>query len=168
MTSPALARAVEDLGRQARRALGEAGATLQATYELRYRGQSFELAIHGSTAPSVDELRAAFEAEHNDRYGYIDSDQPLELVTVRVTATTPGAEVALAGSHEGGELRHRRRAATLDRQRAQLDVLSGTPPPGTSIRGPAVIELPESTVLVPPGWSGAVDDTGTIRLERAQ
>ena len=28
-----------------------------------------------------------------------------------------------------------------------------------------MVELPESTLLVPPGWSGEVDDTGTIRLD---
>jgi N-methylhydantoinase A/oxoprolinase/acetone carboxylase beta subunit len=29
-----------------------------------------------------------------------------------------------------------------------------------------VVELPESTLLVPPGWAAEVDDTGTIRMER--
>jgi hypothetical protein len=28
-----------------------------------------------------------------------------------------------------------------------------------------VVELPESTLLVPPGWAGEVDATGTIQLE---
>jgi N-methylhydantoinase A len=35
---------------------------------------------------------------------------------------------------------------------------------GTSVEGPAVIELAESTLLVPEGWAGEVDDTGTIHL----
>jgi hypothetical protein len=29
-----------------------------------------------------------------------------------------------------------------------------------------VVELPEATLLVSDGWSGSVDDTGTIRLEK--
>jgi hypothetical protein len=29
-----------------------------------------------------------------------------------------------------------------------------------------VLELPESTLLVPPGWSGEVDQTGTVRLQQ--
>jgi N-methylhydantoinase A len=44
-------------------------------------------------------------------------------------------------------------------------VLRGTPPPGTAITGPAVVQLPESTLLVPPGWAGAVDDHGTIHVQ---
>ena len=39
-------------------------------------------------------------------------------------------------------------------------------PPGEEVEGPAVCELPEETVVVPPGWRGAVDDAGTLVLER--
>ncbi len=27
-----------------------------------------------------------------------------------------------------------------------------------------MVELPESTLLVPPGWAGEVDETGTIHI----
>src|SRR5207245_2905193 len=92
----AVRNGVEERGRQAREALGDQDADLQATYELRYRGQSFELAIAAGTEASPEELREAFEAEHEERYGYQDPEQTLELVTIRVTATTAGAEVTLA------------------------------------------------------------------------
>jgi N-methylhydantoinase A len=142
LRAEAVARVTGELGEQARRELGIANGELGATYELRYRGQSFELPVQAGTEPALDELREAFEAEHEARYGYRDSDQPLELVTVRLTATGPGAEVELA-PEPGAAVR-----------------------PGTEIEGPTVIALPESTVRVPDGWSGSVDRTGTIRLER--
>jgi N-methylhydantoinase A/oxoprolinase/acetone carboxylase beta subunit len=44
--------------------------------------------------------------------------------------------------------------------------MRGAPTPGTGIAGPAIVELAESTLLVPPGWAGEVDDGGTILLER--
>jgi N-methylhydantoinase A len=34
------------------------------------------------------------------------------------------------------------------------------------IAGPAVVALPESTLLVPAGWRGGADATGTIHLHR--
>jgi N-methylhydantoinase A/oxoprolinase/acetone carboxylase beta subunit len=37
---------------------------------------------------------------------------------------------------------------------------------GARLQGPAVWQGPEATLLVPPGWSGAVDDTGTVVLGR--
>ena len=44
--------------------------------------------------------------------------------------------------------------------------MGGELPPGTEAAGPAVIELPESTVLVPCGWSASVDETGSVHLRR--
>jgi len=168
LTADAIASAVEELGGQARRALGEAQAELRATYELRYRGQSFELPIAAGAAPSPEELRQAFEEEHESRYGYRDPEQSLELVTVRVTATSSGAEVALAADGDGEPVRRGRRPATIAGERLELEVIAGSPDAGTRIAGPAVVELAESTLLVPPGWSAGVDPTGTIRMDRAR
>jgi N-methylhydantoinase A len=36
--------------------------------------------------------------------------------------------------------------------------------PGARIDGPALIEEPESTLVVPPGWSAEVLHDGTVRL----
>jgi N-methylhydantoinase A len=167
ITAEAIREELAELGEQARQALGSAEAELQAVYELRYRGQSFELPVLAPTSATPTELRERFEAEHQERYGYRDSDQPLELVTIRVTATTGGAEVALA-AEDDRELEHSRRPVQIDGHRLEVEILRGSPPPGTSTRGPAVIELPESTVLIPPGWSAEVDRTGTVQLERAR
>jgi N-methylhydantoinase A len=166
LSAEAVARVVAELGEQARDALRDERAQLRATYELRYRGQAFELPIAASTTAEPDELRAAFEAEHEDRYGYSDAAQTLELVTIRVTATVAGAEIELAGAGEDSELTRGRRPAVLNGEELEIAVLRGLPAPGTPIEGPAVVELPESTLLVPPGWSGAPDQSGTIRIER--
>ncbi len=168
ITAEAIATIFAELGDQVRRALGEPRADLHATYELRYRGQSFELAVAAGPGASPQQLRAAFEAEHEERYGYRDPRQTLELVTVRVTATTRGAEVALAGSGEEQTPVRGRRDATIDGEGLELQVLRGAPAPGETITGPCVIELAESTVLVPPAWSGEVDGTGSIRLRRVR
>jgi N-methylhydantoinase A len=136
---------------------------LRVVYELRYRGQAFELAIPGSPAAEPDQLREAFEAEHEERYGYRDPEQELELVTVRVSAIVPGGTVSIGGAGDGTLSRSRRRA-TLAGREVEFEVLRGEPKAGTSIAGPAVVELPEATLLVPPGWSGEVDPTGTIKL----
>jgi N-methylhydantoinase A len=168
MTAETIAESVAELGEQARRALGEADAELHPTYELRYQGQSFELPIHGGPQARPEELREAFEAEHEDRYGYRDSEQAIELVTIRVTATTGGAEVTLAeAASQDSDVTRGTRTATLAGDQLELEVLCGALPPGTEVEGPAVAELPESTLLVPPGWAGAVDDTGTIKLHRS-
>ena len=103
-TAEAVRADVEDLAATARDALGEPDAPLRVVYELRYRGQAFELAVERDGVADPDDLKDAFADLHEERYGYRDPDSPVELVTVRVTATVPGPEVTL-------EAPQRRRAA---------------------------------------------------------
>jgi N-methylhydantoinase A len=164
LTGEAVAELAAELGAAARQQLHEPDAELRAVYELRYRGQAFELAVEGPLEPQPAELRESFEALHEERYGYRDADQELELVTLRVSATMPGADVSLGEAGSADEVERGSRTATLVGEEIELSVLRGTPAPGTTIEGPAVIELPESTLLVPPGWAGEVDDTGTVHV----
>jgi N-methylhydantoinase A len=166
LTAEAIADIVAELGERAREAMHEPEAELHVVYELRYRGQSFELAIPAGLEASPEELREGFEREHEERYGYRDSEQELELVTIRVTATAQGTDVALAGEDSDDEVERSTREATLDGEPIELAVMRGIPAPGTQVEGPGVVELPEATLLVPPGWAAEVDDTGTIRMER--
>jgi N-methylhydantoinase A len=166
LTADAIAGHVRELGTQAREAIGKANADLRAIYELRYIGQAFELPIAAGTAPELRELRDAFEAEHDDRYGYHDPDQELELVTIRVTATVAGADVSLQDSGQHGDVQRGRRRARLAGEEVDLEILHAAPPPGTPVSGPAVVELAESTLLIPAEWRGEVDSSGTIRLHR--
>jgi N-methylhydantoinase A len=167
LTGEAVAEVVTELGAAARMQLHEPGAELRATYELRYRGQAFELAVDGALEPDPSDLREAFEALHEERYGYRDAQQELELVTLRVSATMPGPDVSVGDGEDESEIERGTRTATLDGAEVELAVLRGRAGgvrSGTAIEGPAVVELPESTVLVPEGWAGEVDDTGTIHI----
>jgi N-methylhydantoinase A len=140
----------------------------RVTAELRYRGQSFELAVECGEAPDPGELREAFAAAHERAYGYRDEEGDVELVTLRVTATEPGPEIdaAAAGAAGSGAASSTRRA-WFGGEEHEAAVLTGEPEPGVELGGPAICELPEATLAVPPGWAGRVEPSGTIRLERA-
>ncbi|HZU39725.1 MAG TPA: hydantoinase/oxoprolinase family protein [Solirubrobacteraceae bacterium] len=173
LTAERIAAAVRELGEQARAALGDPAAGLQVSYEVRYRGQSFELAVEAGTSEGTSpaELRRAFEARHRELYGYADPELELELVTLRVSALRAAPEIALAGpgpapaAPRAAAAPRARRSAVIDGERVELEVLRGAPPAGERVRGPAIVELPEATVLVAPGWSGQVQATGTLVLE---
>lgn len=160
-----VAAAVDELADQAREALGADEAEISAVYELRYRGQAFELAVAADPAATPTELEAAFASAHEDRYGYSDPGQEVELVTLRVSATLPGATVALAGDPPSSPERGKR-DATVGGRKLEFDTLMGLPEPGSVIAAPAIVELPQSTVLIPPGWQAEVDRTNTIHLRR--
>ena len=142
LTARRIAEAIDEPASRVRHSLHDPPAELRATYEFRYIGQSFELPVEAGLAPNPAELRAAFESEHQARYGYHDPDQEIELVTIRVSARGPATAV-------------------------ELQPAPGLPEPGTTIAGPTVLRLPESTVLIPADWNAAVDDSGAIVLERA-
>src|SRR5205814_9253107 len=116
----AIAGHVSELGAQARQALEDPEAELRVVYELRYRGQAFELPIAAAVQAEPAELRMTFEAEHLDRYGYSDSERSLELVTIRVTATAGGVDIALAERDGETELRRGRRTAIVDGAEVEL------------------------------------------------
>ncbi len=115
LTREAIARTVDELGAQARSELGAPEAELSATYELRYRGQAFELAVAG--APDPAPLREAFETLHEERYGYRDPGQSLELVTVRVSASIPGPEPTLGETATGRRASPARRSSSCRSRR---------------------------------------------------
>jgi N-methylhydantoinase A len=165
LTGEAVSATVTELADLAREALSEPQADLDVVYELRYRGQSFELPIPAPAEATPQELRRAFEAEHEQRYGYADSTQELELVTIRVAAATAGAEVGLGGGPESGQVERGSRAVVHEGAELEAEVLRGAPGPDTAVSGPAIVELPESTVFVAPGWEGQVHESGTICLE---
>jgi N-methylhydantoinase A len=162
-TSDAAAEAVERLVRRGRQELGDPDdAEVRAGYDLRYAGQAFELTIPGDARPDPGDLRRAFDAAHEERYGYSDGAAELELVTVRVAVARPGAELP-AGAPRESEDRGRRHAI-FDGERVRAAVVRGVP--AARLDGPAIVELPEATAIVPPGWTAAPTEDGTLLMER--
>ena len=140
---------------------GDANATVEVTYEMRYAGQAFELPVSGSTRPDPGDLAERFAEAHERLYGHRDPEGEVVLVHIRLAVVAPGARprpTASAGTVERDSRRVRFGAEWLETQ-----VLRGEPGAGISCAGPAVFELPESTFVVPPGWHVEVDDAGTIR-----
>ncbi len=140
---------------------GMEDAGVEVVYELRYKGQAFELPIKGPPQPDPARLAEDFAREHEARYGYRNRKGSLELVTIRVSAVEPGPgprpRAASGESLEEGE-----REAHFGGSWIRTRVLRGEPRAGVTAEGPCVFELPEATLVLPPGWSASVDEAGTI------
>ncbi|HEY5194463.1 MAG TPA: hydantoinase/oxoprolinase family protein [Solirubrobacteraceae bacterium] len=183
-------RVAEALRALIERASGELDGPVERTgvrYELRYRGQSFELTVeeelepgdafgggvvHSSNARDSHPralstplgLRDAFEEAHEQRYGYRDEDAEVELVTMRASAIGPRPALRLSTATQGRPPRESK-LVVFDGEWLEAELWRGELPEGARVCGPALCAMPESTLLVPPGWSGAVDERGTIMLE---
>jgi N-methylhydantoinase A len=140
---------------------GMEGAEREVVYELRYRGQAFELPVPGPPRPDPAQLAEDFAHEHEARYGYRDPEGKLELVTIRVAAFEPGPEPRPRAAGDG-DLTEGERQARFDGEWVTTRVLRGEPEAGFEAVGPCVFELPEATLVLPPGWSASVDESGTV------
>jgi len=147
----------------AREEHGLPGAEPEVAYEMRYRGQAFELTVPGPVDPDPADLAERFAAVHEERYGYRDSDGDIELVDIRLAMVVPGPRPRPSAPE--GRLSESARPARFAGEWLDARVLRGEPPAGAGTEGPAIFELPEATFVLPRGWSAEVDDAGTIRAE---
>ena len=94
--------------------VGELPAAGEA--DLRYRGQSFELAV-----PLGDGLAERFHRAHEERYGYADRGREIELVAVRTAEVVPGPELELPG----GEPQHLSGPALIEQDGSTVWIAPG-------------------------------------------
>jgi N-methylhydantoinase A len=149
---------------------GEAATTLAFAADVRYEGQGSELTVplpgRVLDDAAVPALAAAFRAQYAATYGYA-TDEPLELVNLRVVATgRRDARLDL------GALRVDPRPATPGRRpvvfargAAPLDTPVHPREAVTTLDGPAIIEAYDSTVVLPPGCRATADRGGTLRID---
>jgi N-methylhydantoinase A len=162
----ALATARDALIAEGLTALGAPPSRVRVRHELRYRGQSFELPVEQDATADPDSLREAFARAHELRYGYRDDSAEVELVNIRVSVWGPSPSLSpLADTATVPALEDR--PIVFHGHSLQAAVHRGELPPGMPLQGPALCALPDSTLLVPPGWSGEVDRHGTVNLRRA-
>jgi N-methylhydantoinase A len=127
---------------------------------MRYAGQAFELSVPGPPQPDPAALAEDFERAHEQRYGHRDPEGEVVLVDIRLALVVPGPDprprAAAAGALEESSRRVR------FGEWVETPVLRGEPAAGSHAAGPVVFELPEATLVLPPGWRAEVDEHGTI------
>jgi len=161
----AVDRRYEDLLDSVRTDVTTGEPTVVRRADLRYEGQSYELTVDVPDPFDAREVAERFHAAHERVRGYRLDDEPVELVTLRATATVEGDPPAVvhdgtatepAGFREAFFEGSFRETPVYDREMIRT---------GTAVDGPAIFEGGESTVLVPPDWGATVDDRGTLVLE---
>ncbi|WP_430504653.1 hydantoinase/oxoprolinase family protein [Haloparvum sp. PAK95] len=152
-----------------REALAEArdpdAAVVERQADLRYGGQSFELTVAVDDVFDPEAVAERFHDAHEATYGYRMDDQ-VDLVNLRVTATTERAEPATAHTAGQGaepDVREARFGADGDVYETAIYQRSALPV-GHTIGGPAVVEGGQSTVVVPPAWDAEVRPDATLVL----
>ncbi len=141
---------VSDLTDEARKRLPD--ASIEATSDLRYAGQSHELQIAIPNDATPADLRTVFEAEHERTYGHRSEKDPVQLVCLRVRATVRSAEVFS---------RRDTRAETVTTGRdvyfgkeigwVETGVVNRAAVETSPTDGPMIVEDDDATTVIPPG-----------------
>ncbi|MBB97306.1 MAG: methylhydantoinase [Rhodobacteraceae bacterium] len=150
--------------------VAETDAAFDITLDMRLKGQLHVVAVplpEGALDASAEPtLRAGFETVYLDRYSRRPADAPLEILSLRLRARGPAPALSVGGgaAAQGTPEPRSRKVWTGDAWEAASVHLRADMIPGQAITGPAIIEEPESTTLVPKGDSAALDDAGNIRI----
>ena len=169
------------MAEQGRRTLVSEGARpeeveVRYSADLRYLRQIHELNLPVdkdlAECLEIDELHHRFDALHEGLFGHRLSEEPLEVVNLRVrcvarrprpelprTRTTGSATPTPYGVRQAygpGEMRFREFAVYRG------DSMDG----GCRLEGPAIVELPQTTLVVPAVFEVRLDEAGSFVLTR--
>ena len=164
--------AAEGRAKLAADGLADHAVEIERSLELRYAGQSYELAVRVPKGSLEDAalatIRERFDAAHERRYGHADPTAPVEL-TLRARARgvvdppdlrPADAEGTAADAHRGS------RQVLVDGDRHETAVYDRESlPVGATVAGPAIVEGAGSTALVRPGQTATVDAHASLRVE---
>lgn len=128
--------------------IGSDDYEIETAYELRYSGQAFELPVTAEHS----ELGAAFHAAHDERFGFSEPEASVELVTLRVSVSTPPGQARTPGATTKSTPGADSRATWFGGEEFSAVIAADAPPTGETLAGPAVIEQSQTTIVVPPGW----------------
>ena len=172
----ALLESMEEEGRQLMRTAGIAPTDirLMRRCEMRYAGQTHEIPVPlpaGRLGPErAAALLAAFEVAYNALYTEVQTGRTVETLNWRLTVSGPLPQVhvqAPAASGSVAQPKGERQVYFRDGGfRRTLVYDRYTLPVAAHLRGPAIIEERECTVVVAPGFTATVDRYANVILQR--
>jgi N-methylhydantoinase A len=135
--------------------VAENAITFEASADMRYVGQAYELSI-----PFEGDIVAAFHRQHERDYGYNLPDRTVEITTLRLRGI---------GTSEGITFQPQP-TTPYKAQPQDHDPIArydrATLRHGATLHGEAIITQLDATTYIPQGWSANVDGWGNIVIRR--
>jgi N-methylhydantoinase A len=156
-----------------------ATAKIARSVDMRYKGQINEVEVVVPDGPfdagALDGLVADFHRRYESLYGSGAGfrEARVEIVTYRVRTSAVSPKPRLqAAPEQGAAPTPEARAQTRPVYWAETGDFEATPivwgerlQAGNIVKGPAVIQVPDTTIVVHPGQAARVDPYGNVRID---
>ena len=149
--------------------------SIRRTLDMRYVGQVHEctvdIKLFEITEATLEDIKAVFHARHKELYTYSEPQSSVEVVNVESTIVghveKPKRMKIAAGKGAKNALNDCRPMVFADDGQAQdTPVYDGSIlGAGDILQGPAVIEEVTTTIVIEPGWTVELHDSGTYILQ---
>ena len=147
--------------------------------DMRYLGQAHEVAVEvpEDWVRTIDKdtlrrLEGLFHEKHERLFGHSSRDSDVEFITLTVAATGPLARSETPGIAQGTadprEAFKGRRKAYFPELGGYVDVPTyerSRLKAGNVVAGAAIVEQMDTTIVLPPGQIGKVDQWGNIIVD---
>jgi len=144
--------------------------------DLRYVGQGYELRVQFPPGKlddaALESVWDAFHKLHEQEYGHFFTDSPIEIVNIRLTGVGAMPKIAKppkpgTGSIAAAKLKTARSAFRVDGSLDTFDTdiyRREDLPFDVAFSGPAIVLQKDTTTVVPPGWTGRLDENSNLIL----
>ena len=145
---------------------------LTRSADVRYVRQAYELNV-AIVSECVDgeileSIAADFHHKHDRTYGHANPDEPVQVVTLRVTATGRLGTLTLSHTSAEGPSEKARREVWFKAHGRQLSPVHARDrlALGQILEGPAIVESFDATLVLAPGWRMEVREGDFLFLSR--
>jgi N-methylhydantoinase A len=146
--------------------------------DMHYLGQTHTVQVPLPAAPlgsdsgvAEDTVRSAFERAYLTSFSRLLPEIPIRIVTLRVAAIgrRPAFDFSVFAPSPSASLAKARRGSRpvwFDDGWRETDVWARLDlPAGARIAGPAILEQPDATTVLEPGFAGRIDSAGNLIVE---
>lgn len=161
-------------GQQWLRRAGVAIEAVEVAHEvdMAYQGQSHAVTVALPRVRTSAALGAAFAERYESLFGHVLHDIPVRVLTLRtvVVGRRPHVDLGLFAPGEDASMVNAARpsrqvwSAGEWRETVVYDRLAL--PAGATLEGPCVLQQPDTTIFIEPGFRARVDPLGNILIER--
>ena len=151
---------------------------VKRSLDMRYVGQVHECTVDIGTfeinAKSIDKVKEAFHARHEELYTYSERHNAVEVVNIESTLygliDKPKPPKLSKGAAPAKALKGHRKAIFAASGKAIKTPVydGGMLGAGARISGPAIIEEVTTTIVIEPGWVARLDASNSYVITRAK